>query len=196
MKITILVDDKAVYVDGRAMRITDLDWSKFFGDPSSKEDDIHAVQFNTERGQGHVEYKNYPTKQLGRPDVPTPDWCIDTAIFEREFAWVLPHYEAALSQAVAAEAAERAAEDEANAERIERGEAPAVQAAAYERRFRPGSGWNRHVRFSGLDREADKEKRLVVQRRGCHRSRRERRTRKLVCRDRRRVGRRRSADRC
>ncbi len=130
MKITILVDDKAVYVDGRAMRITDLDWSKFFGDPSSKEDDIHAVQFNTERGQGHVEYKNYPTKQLGRPDVPTPDWCIDTAIFEREFAWVLPHYEAALSQAVAAEAAERAAEDEANAERIERGEAPAVQAAA------------------------------------------------------------------
>lgn len=92
MQITIITEDKTVYVDGFAVQLPDLDWAKFSGDPQSPWDDVRAVQFNTDRGQGHVEYKTLGTKQAARPDIAPPNWLIGPADFEANFAWVMPAY--------------------------------------------------------------------------------------------------------
>jgi hypothetical protein len=115
-QITIIVDDKTVYVDGKGLSIPDLDWGLFNGDPASPWDDIHAVQYDTARKQGYVEYKTVPTAQLGRPDIKPPDWAIDDADFEANFAWVLPVYDAK----------KLVADAEVEARRIQANEAPAA----------------------------------------------------------------------
>ena len=61
MQITIVVEDKTVICDGVAVPLPDVDWSVFDGDPSTKWDDVAAVQFNTDTGQGHVEYRTIIT---------------------------------------------------------------------------------------------------------------------------------------
>ena len=89
-QITIIVDDKTVIVGGRAVVLPDLDWSKFNG--ADVHDKIHAVQFDSERGAGHVEYCDVVTEPATRPNHKPHNWLIDAATFEKLFSWVLPSY--------------------------------------------------------------------------------------------------------
>lgn len=103
---TIIVDDKAVYKDGAAVVIEELDWTRFNGDPGSPWDDIHAVQFDGK--QGHVSYKTVTTGQVTRPDMTPPDWRICAQDWDDNFAWVVPIYEAKKVEIEARRAAEAA----------------------------------------------------------------------------------------
>jgi len=114
MQITIVVDDRTVLVDRKPLELPELDWSVFDLDPNDPNDDVSAVQFDTNSGQGHVEFKTRLTKQSNRPNVRPPDWHISSAEFEKHFAFVLPAYEAKM-QKVKAEMAAREAEREASA---------------------------------------------------------------------------------
>lgn len=111
MQITIVVDDKIVLVNRKPL-VLDLDWSVFDMDPSNPDDDVAAVQFDTDAGQGHVEFKTRQTKQVNRPNNRPPDWHINAADFEKYFSFVLPVYEATAKKVKAeqeAREAERAA---------------------------------------------------------------------------------------
>ena len=70
--------------------LPDIDWSKFNG--ADVHDKIHAVQFDSERGAGHVEYCDVVTEPATRPNHKPHNWLIDAATFEKLFAWVLPAY--------------------------------------------------------------------------------------------------------
>lgn len=117
MQITIIVDDRIVQIDQVPLRL-DLDWSVFDGDPESPWDNIHAVIFDTERGQGHVAYKPVRTSQTARPDMVPPDWYITQADFDEHFSFVVPRWQVAKlkadANAEAAEAAEARAAEEAS----------------------------------------------------------------------------------
>lgn len=113
MQISIIVPDRTVYVDGFAVELPALDWAKFDGEKNNPWDDISAVQFDTERKSGHVEYKTVPTKQASRPDITPPNWPIGEEDFSREFAWVLPIYQEERARVEAAEAARKEAEAKA-----------------------------------------------------------------------------------
>lgn len=111
MQITIIVDDKTVYVDGVSVALPNLDWSKF-RDLGAAHDDIHAVQFNLDKGQGQIEYCEVMTGEAARPNIKPPNWPIDAATFEKKFGWVLPLYEAQIAANVAqADAGIKAAQD-------------------------------------------------------------------------------------
>lgn len=112
MQITIVVDDKLVMIDRKPVHLPDLDWAVFDMDPANPDDDVAAVQFDTEAGVGHVEFKTRQTKQVNRPNNRPPDWHISAADFEKHFAFVLPAYEAKL-KTVQAEETAREAEREA-----------------------------------------------------------------------------------
>ena len=114
MQITIVVDDRLVLVDRKPLELPELDWCVFDMDPANPDDDVSAVQFNTDSGTGHVEFKTRQTKQSTRPNIRPPDWHIGAAEFEKHFAFVLPVYEAKM-QKVKAEQAAREAEREARA---------------------------------------------------------------------------------
>ena len=111
-QITILVDDKTVIVAGRAVVLPNLDWSAFNG--PSVHDKVHAVQFDSERGQGHVEYCDVVTEPATRPNHKPHNWLIDAATFEKLFGWVLPAY---AEQCAADDAALAAAEAESEAKK-------------------------------------------------------------------------------
>lgn len=128
MQITIVVDDRLVLVDRKPLEL-DLDWSVFDMDPQDPNDDVSAVQFDTEAGQGHVEFKTRLTKQSNRPNVRPPDWHINAADFEKHFAFVLPIYEAKAKK-VKAEQAAREAELAASAN--DPAPAPVVDAVSRE----------------------------------------------------------------
>lgn len=121
MKIAIIVDDRTIVVDGVACEV-ELNWQAecFTGDPGTVLDDVHAVQFDTDAGQGHVEYRTVRTKQLTRPNNVPPNWAISALEFEQLFGWVLPHYREALEKRKAQEEAARAAAREAAANAPER----------------------------------------------------------------------------
>ena len=111
MQITIVVDDKLVLIDRKPMELPELDWSVFDMDPSNPDDDVSAVQFNTDSGTGHVEFKTRQTKQVNRPNNRPPDWHISAADFEKYFGFVVPAYEAKAKKVkaeIAAYEAERA----------------------------------------------------------------------------------------
>ena len=113
MQITIVVEDKTVICDGVAVPLPDVDWSVFDGDPSTKWDDIAAVQYNTKSKQGHVEYRIIVTSAAMRPNIRPGDMPIDEAQFNAAFGWILEPYTAARDDQVrrerdAAEAAKRA----------------------------------------------------------------------------------------
>lgn len=136
-KITIIVSDKTVVVDGNGVVMPDLDWShpSFTGEPDDLFDDVAAVQFSFELGQGHLEYKWMPTKQAGRPNVRPPNYRIGQAEFEAMFGWVLPEYQKAFADAEqkraefqAAVDAERAAAKEAAAAAQDSGTAQEIEA--------------------------------------------------------------------
>ena len=112
MQIAIVVDDKLVLVNSKPLELSELDWSVFDMDPNDPNDDVAAVQFDTDTGMGHVEFKTRLTKQLNRPNNRPPDWFISAADFEKHFAFVLPAYEAKL-KTVQAEETAREAEREA-----------------------------------------------------------------------------------
>lgn len=114
MQITIVVDDKLVLVDRKPLELPELDWSVFDMDPNDPNDDVSAVQFDTDAGQGHVEFKTRLTKQVTRPNVRPPDWRITAAEFEKHFGFVIPAYEAK-AKTVKAEQAAREAEMAARA---------------------------------------------------------------------------------
>lgn len=101
MQITIVVEDKTVICDGVAVPLPDVDWSAFDGDPSTKWDDVAAVQYNTDSRQGHVEYRTIVTGNAMRPNIRPGDMPIDAAYFEATFAWILQPY------AIAREAQEK-----------------------------------------------------------------------------------------
>ena len=101
MQITIVVEDRIVICDDVAVSLPDADWSVFDGDPDSKWDDVAAVQFNTETGKGHVEYRTITTSSPMRPNIRPGDMPIDAAYFEATFAWILQPY------AIAREAQEK-----------------------------------------------------------------------------------------
>lgn len=107
MQITIVVDDRLVLVDRKPLEL-DLDWSVFDLDPHDPNDDVSAVQFDTDVGQGHVEFKTRFTKQSNRPNVRPPDWHIGAAEFEKHFSFVLPVYEAKMKKVKAEQAAREA----------------------------------------------------------------------------------------
>ncbi len=114
MQITIVVEDKTVICDGVAVPLPDVDWSVFDGDPSTKWDDVAAVQYNTETGKGHVEYRTIITSSPMRPNIRPGDMPIDAAYFDATFAWILQPYAIAREaqekrEREAAEAAKRAA---------------------------------------------------------------------------------------
>lgn len=112
MQITIVVDDKLVLIDRKPMELPELDWSVFDMDPANPDDDVSAVQFNTDSGTGHVEFKTRQTKQVNRPNNRPPDWHISAADFEKYFGFVVPAYEAKAKKVkaeIAAYEAERAA---------------------------------------------------------------------------------------
>ena len=94
MQINIMVEDKAVAVDGVGLFLNGLDWSPLNGDPANPFDDIRSVHFDTGRGVGTVTFKMVPTKQFARPDITPPDWTISKADFERDFGWILTAYDA------------------------------------------------------------------------------------------------------
>ena len=113
MQITIVVEDKIVICDGVAVPLPDVDWSVFDGDPSTKWDDVAAVQFDTGSGQGHVEYRTIVTDNPVRPNIRPGDMPIDRAAFDGAYGWILEPYTAARDAQVrrereAAEAAKRA----------------------------------------------------------------------------------------
>ncbi len=113
MQITIVVEDKTVICDGVAVPLPDVDWSVFDGDPSTKWDDIAAVQYNTDSKQGHVEYRTIVTGNAMRPNIRPGDMPIDEAYFNAAFGWILEPYTQARDEQVrrereAAEAAKRA----------------------------------------------------------------------------------------
>jgi hypothetical protein len=109
MKITIIVPDKTVLVDGRPAILASLDWTPFAGNPSTPWDDIHAVQFDTNEGAGHVEYALVQTSPPVRPNIKPGNWLISQADFDARFAWVLPAYDEARAREDAALAADEAA---------------------------------------------------------------------------------------
>ena len=113
MQITIVVEDKTVICDGVAVPLPDVDWSVFDGDPSTKWDDIAAVQYNTDSKQGHVEYRTIVTSNAMRPNIRPGDMPIDEAHFNGAFGWILEPYTQARDAQVrrereAAEAAKQA----------------------------------------------------------------------------------------
>jgi hypothetical protein len=113
MQITIVVEDKTVICDGVAVPLPDVDWSVFDGDPSTKWDDVAAVQYNTDSRQGHVEYRTIVTSNAMRPNIRPGDMPIDEAHFNAAFGWILEPYTQARDEQVrrereAAEAAKRA----------------------------------------------------------------------------------------
>ena len=111
-QITIIVDDKTVIVGGRAVVLPSLDWSAFKG--QSVNDKIHAVQFDSERGHGHVEYCDVVTEPATRPNQKPHNWLIDAATFDKTFGWVMPLY---AEQCAADDAASAAAEAESEAKK-------------------------------------------------------------------------------
>lgn len=109
MQITIVVEDKTVIYEGVAVALPDVDWSVFDGDPATKWDDVSAVQFNTETGKGHVEYRTIITSSPMRPNIRPGDMPIDAAYFDATFAWILQPY------AIAREAQEKREREAAEA---------------------------------------------------------------------------------
>lgn len=135
MQISIIVPDRTVYVDGFAVELPALDWAKFDGEKNNPWDDISAVQFDTERKSGHVEYKTVATKQTARADMTPPNWLIGEADFANNFAWVLPIYQAERERVEAAEAARK--EAEAKAAETAAAKAESDRRAAIERASLP-----------------------------------------------------------
>ncbi|MFZ5762824.1 MAG: hypothetical protein ACOY8P_07870 [Thermodesulfobacteriota bacterium] len=74
MRITIIHDDGVVGVDG-VFRPVDL---------GVLPDNIHAVQFDTDAGSGHVEHRN-----------PQRNRAIDQAAWDVEFGWFVELWEQA-----------------------------------------------------------------------------------------------------
>ena len=124
-QITIIVDDKTVIVAGRAVMLPSLDWSAFNG--PSVHDKVHAVQFDSDRGHGHVEYCDVVTEPATRPNHKPHNWLIDAATFEKTFGWVLSAY---ADQCAADDAAQAHAEADAAAKAAIPRAASAVPAIA------------------------------------------------------------------
>lgn len=94
MKIKIIVADQIVLCDDAIVHLPNLDWGHvcFTGDPGTVLDDVWAVQFDTETGQGWIEYKMLQTRQAMRPNVKPPDCPITQKEFDDLFGWVMPEY--------------------------------------------------------------------------------------------------------
>jgi hypothetical protein len=73
MKLTIIVDDQAVYKNKVSFSPVDL---------SATPSNVHALQFDTETGTGHIEFKDAPNQEI----TSLPDWSVtasnnyDTAV--------------------------------------------------------------------------------------------------------------------
>lgn len=108
MQITIVVGDKTVICDGVGVVLPAVDWSVFDGDPTTRWDDIAAVQFNTDSGQGHIEYRTIVTDHPARPNIRPGDMPISADDFQQRFAWILDPYKVEASKQRAAAEAVRA----------------------------------------------------------------------------------------
>jgi hypothetical protein len=86
MKLTIIVDDNAVYKNKVAFLPVDLSAT-----PSS----VHALQFDTTTGTGHIEFKDAPNQEITE----LPDWAVTAST----------NYDTAVAAHNAAEAAKAAA---------------------------------------------------------------------------------------
>ena len=86
MKLTIIVDDNAVYKNKVAFLPVDLSAT-----PSS----VHALQFDTTTGTGHIEFKDAPNQVI----TTLPDWAVTAST----------NYDTAVAAHNAAEAAKAAA---------------------------------------------------------------------------------------
>jgi hypothetical protein len=63
MKLTIIVDDQAVYKNKVSFSPVDL---------SATPSNVHALQFDTETGTGHIEFKDAPNQEI----TSLPDWSV------------------------------------------------------------------------------------------------------------------------
>jgi hypothetical protein len=86
MKLTIIVDDNAVYKDRVSFAPVDLS-----GVPSN----VHALQFDTITSTGHIELKDGPNQMI----TTLPDWAVTSST----------NYDIAVAAHNAAEAAKAAA---------------------------------------------------------------------------------------
>jgi len=86
MKLTIIVDDNAVYKDRVAFLPVDL---------SATPSNVHALQFDTTTGTGHVEFKDGSNETI----TTLPDWAVTAST----------NYDTAVAAHNAAEAAKAAA---------------------------------------------------------------------------------------
>lgn len=91
-QIAVIVDDKMIIVDGVAIHCPRLDMTRL-RDLGAAYDDVHAVQFDTKRGQGHIEYCDVVTDEAARPNIKPGNWQIDATTFENKFGWILPLYQ-------------------------------------------------------------------------------------------------------
>ena len=63
MKLTIIVDDNAVYKNTVSFSPVDL---------STAPSNVHALQFDTETNTGHIEFKDAPNQAI----TTLPDWAV------------------------------------------------------------------------------------------------------------------------
>jgi len=93
MKLTIIVSDTAVYKDSVSFDPVDV---------SAVPSNVHALQFDTTTGTGHIEFKDAPNQKITE----LPDWAViasnnyDTALaaYEAEQATKRAAYQASRSQ--------------------------------------------------------------------------------------------------
>lgn len=93
MKLTIIVDDEAVYKDKVSFNPVDV---------SSTPSNVHALQFDDATNTGHIEYKDAPNEEI----TALPDWAVtvssnyDSAVaaYEAEQAAKLAAYRASRGQ--------------------------------------------------------------------------------------------------
>lgn len=74
MKLTIIVDDQAVYKNKVSFEPVDL---------SAIPSNVHALQFDTETNTGHIEFKNSSNEAI----TVLPDWAV-TASEKYDIAWL------------------------------------------------------------------------------------------------------------
>lgn len=88
MRVTIVVEDKTVTVDGMTAYLGDFDWSPFA--------DVHAVQANLERDRAEVEFASIdPDGDGPLPAYKPANEIISRQAFAERFALIMDAYMAA-----------------------------------------------------------------------------------------------------
>lgn len=85
--VSIIPDSQVICVNGRAKRIPDYRWSPRY-------DLIHAVQYDSDRGQGHVEFKSVATDSPHDADLKPDNKLIGSDEYQEHFSDAVAAFEA------------------------------------------------------------------------------------------------------